>query len=702
MIVCAYLCLIQLPPLNADEDAHVKSSTQLKTIKVSGMGWNHNRQLKKAVQVVLKEDTKGTLLDIALLEDMLWILDGEIRRKGYLKPQINVSIMGQGSRRQRLHWTKEKGFSELPKPTTTGYTLLKFSVNPGVLYYYNDVSIDEVSFLKPEKIESFFYPTEGWLIGQKDRYFTTARFEQSLEQMIAFLKEQGYYEAKVISKHNEIDETTGAVSTTVELSPGKVHYVGKVVFDLESDNAELATLPPESFDQQLFTPSWLSTYLFSVRQRYQSEGYVDVKLDPQFQSSSTDESLSIDLQIKIKTGTQKIIGEISFDDAEDIKSSLLDRQLLIETGQPLDLIKVEQSRDRLSKLGAFKSIDTRYEDQDRFTKDVTFEFERKPQDTVSLSVGIGSFDIVRGGVSWERTNLWHRAHHNQLEALQSLRMTQVDYTYSVPQLLGSDVELFAKTDFLRREEVSFDRREWGGSIGATYPWLAYNTQFALQYNFENLSVTQQNFDLEDGRQEATVTSLEFSARKTEFDNTIYPTQGYQLFTTLELALPEIGGQVEYQRLEFGGAYHQPFSGGFIARLGIRHGFITSFGAQAENIPLNRRFFLGGENTVRSYRQGEASPLDDDGQEIGAGVYTLIQVEAEQKLNQTLSIVLFSDTIGFAEDFSEYGSPEWLFNIGVGLRMRTFLGPLRLEYGHNLNPRPTDRRGSAQFSIGMPF
>jgi outer membrane translocation and assembly module TamA len=41
-------------------------------------------------------------------------------------------------------------------------------------------------------------------------------------------------------------------------------------------------------------------------------------------------------------------------------------------------------------------------------------------------------------------------------------------------------------------------------------------------------------------------------------------------------------------------------------------------------------------------------------------------------------------------------------VGGGLRWRTIIGPVRLEYGYNLNPRPKDPTGTLQVSLGFPF
>jgi outer membrane protein insertion porin family len=39
---------------------------------------------------------------------------------------------------------------------------------------------------------------------------------------------------------------------------------------------------------------------------------------------------------------------------------------------------------------------------------------------------------------------------------------------------------------------------------------------------------------------------------------------------------------------------------------------------------------------------------------------------------------------------------------LGIRYQTLIGPVRAEYGYNLNPRERDPRGAFLLSIGFPF
>ena len=136
--------------------------------------------------------------------------------------------------------------------------------------------------------------------------------------------------------------------------------------------------------------------------------------------------------------------------------------------------------------------------------------------------------------------------------------------------------------------------------------------------------------------------------------------------------------------------------------GLSHGAILTVGSPAEDLPLNRRFFPGGENSIRGYQQGEAAPRDANGRIIGAETYLLGSVQFEQALTPSWALVAFMDTVSFAQHIQDYPFNESLFSVGGGVNWKTVVGPIRLEYGYNLNRRDHDPNGTLLFSVGFPF
>ena len=150
------------------------------------------------------------------------------------------------------------------------------------------------------------------------------------------------------------------------------------------------------------------------------------------------------------------------------------------------------------------------------------------------------------------------------------------------------------------------------------------------------------------------------------------------------------------------SYHHPVGNLRWVHFGVAHGFVTTADGPAKDLPINRRFFPGGDSSIRGYQFGEAAPKDANGNLVGAETYTLANAEFEQGLTRSLSFVVFFDALGQAARIENYPFNEGLYSAGLGLRWKTIIGPVRLEYGCNINPRPGDTDGTLQVAIGFPF
>lgn len=679
-------------------------------IHVEGMGWRTNRALKKALSIVLQDETASAEYGIALLEDALWVLEDELQSEGYLAPQFVARIETVSGSEVRVGWTREEGLDAQPPDSGLGIETIVFEIDEGMLAYYETVTVSGLESLKKFSPENYFIPGDQWLSTKASRAFTPRRFQRSQQAILVSLREKGFREARVQKSDYTINQVTGAVDAVVEFELNKPSLVGEVVLREEGDSSEQALLEVSTLQEallprasQVFSPSWLSNYTLDVRRHFRNLGYPDVRTRVVVSPGEViDHNQLVDIQVLIERGGLVRIGRIDISGDEVVRSGLLEKRLSLKTNQLFDADALEGTQRQLARLNSFRSIEIEFEEVDIGTRNIAVRLEPLPKDSVHLIGGVGSYDIVRAGIHWERNHLWRLAHRLEVDAMVSLRKTQAEVAYHVPLLLNRNVDFFTTLDWLDREEVSYQQKEWGSSIGLSLPWVRFNMNLTAQYNYKQLEAIQRTFKSNLTGENSRVGSFEFNVRKNELNNPVNPTEGYQLFANVELADPSIGGEVNYDRVTFGGALHKDMSNGLIGRFGLQHGFIRSSGESSANIPVNRRFFLGGENTVRGYKEGEASPLDPAGVEIGAEFFTLVQIELEQKLNQTVSLVIFSDSVGFGASLSDYTEPEWLFSVGVGVRFRTLLGPLRIEYGHNLNPRPTDPKGTLQIGLGLPF
>ena len=406
----------------------------------------------------------------------------------------------------------------------------------------------------------------------------------------------------------------------------------------------------------------------------------------------------------VQTGPRIQVGQITFDGQRRTHPNVIESRLPLEPGDWLDPLEVERGRQRLARLGVFNQVNVRYEQADATHRDVHYDLEEAKTLIFSVLLGYGSYEQLRGGIEFEQRNMFGLAHDFRVRGIQSFKSSSGDLRYTIPQVLGEEADLFAYASGLRREEISFTRREFGGGVGVSRYLRPIQTDANLRYDYQFLNAIDISAETAEsvGLQEARVAAFILDLRRDLRDSPLVPRQGLRLFANTELASAALGGEVDYQRILLGGSYHLRLGGSRYLHLGVTHGLSFTAGGTDLELPFNKRFFPGGQNSIRGFQEGEAAPRNDEGDVIGAETFLQGNLELEQMLTPNWSIVAFADAVGFAQSRDDYPFDEELYSVGGGVRWKTVVGPIRLEYGYNLNPRRYDPTGTLHFSIGFPF
>ena len=131
------------------------------------------------------------------------------------------------------------------------------------------------------------------------------------------------------------------------------------------------------------------------------------------------------------------------------------------------------------------------------------------------------------------------------------------------------------------------------------------------------------------------------------------------------------------------------------------GIIVPFG-DTDQLPIDLRNFSGGSTTVRSFPERELGPQDRRGNPIGGEFYTTFNAEASVPVWKELRFVGFADSGNLLPRNEDMGLNDMHHAAGVGLRYDLPIGPVRLDYGWNLNRQEDEPEGAFHFGIGMSF
>jgi outer membrane protein assembly factor BamA len=213
-----------------------------------------------------------------------------------------------------------------------------------------------------------------------------------------------------------------------------------------------------------------------------------------------------------------------------------------------------------------------------------------------------------------------------------------------------------------------------------------------------------------GKQDGTLNALAFDFQHSTADNLLNAHRGYQLAFHTEQAGRFVPGTFTYVALSADARHYLPITSKMTLASRVQIGNIHPVGDAQANVPFSKRYFLGGATSIRGWGRYEVSPLTDTGQPFGGDAMVAWSEEIRALVRGNLGAVVFLDAGNVWADSWGIKLNDLRYAIGPGLRYQTPIGPIRFDFGYQLNPIPglivngqeQTRRWRVHFSIGQAF
>jgi len=133
-------------------------------------------------------------------------------------------------------------------------------------------------------------------------------------------------------------------------------------------------------------------------------------------------------------------------------------------------------------------------------------------------------------------------------------------------------------------------------------------------------------------------------------------------------------------------------------------------AFTDSLPISNRFFAGGDTTVRGFaldRLGDESTISPSGFPIGGNGVIILNGELRVSVTNRLQGVGFLDAGNVVARASQLSLLNIRGAAGFGIRVRSPVGPIRLDLGfkldrRELSPGNLERRAIWNVSLGQAF
>lgn len=413
-----------------------------------------------------------------------------------------------------------------------------------------------------------------------------------------------------------------------------------------------------------------------------------------FNARFTERVIQVDLQaykaivrLHYDTGPRYRFGAITFKQ-DFLSPKLLARYPRFKPGDPYDANDLLKLQGDLNSSPYFSQVQVNAPpDAATDTAPVDVELEPNKKRKYSAGAGYGTDTGARVRLKAEQRWVNRQGHHYEAELLWSPIKAILGGKYYIP---GEDPTTDTYTLTAGYSQQNYNQQDYeqyligGGWQQQDGKWLK---NYSLNYQYEEFSVGNQP------RTSALLLIPGLNWTWIDADDRLYPSRGLLFGFGLRGASTALLSDLDFVQgtLQLKGVYAPNEVSRFIAR---GDAGATLIGQGFEQLPTSLRFFTGGDASVRGYAYNSIGPTDDEGTVIGGKNLLVGSLEYEHRVWDGWSVAAFVD----AGDAFDDETPAMKTGVGLGLRWRSPVGPVRLDFASGLD-RPPGDTFRFSFSIG---
>lgn len=542
---------------------------------------------------------------------------------------------------------------------------------------------------------------------ERPRY-SQERLELDVGRIEDLYHSEGYY--GVMIRPQVSPAGAEAVSIRLQIEEGPQTVISQLALRVEGEEAgfwqqRLSTLLPLEVGQP-FTAAAYNRAKASLAERLLNEGFPRPEVTGE---AIVVRSLAQALvTINVRTGPVGYFGQTTVEGLEVYEDKYVRRELTYEPGQLFQQRRLEESQKRILALGLFNTalvrpVTTRMSEEGEVPVEV--EVSERKRYTTRIGVGYGSEDEFRFQASWTLRRFLGDLRLLTLSAKYSSLVAGLQASFTQPYFIDRKSNLYDNFELRRDTLEAFTTESANNRLiidrVLSPTWTVFGGH-RLELT-RLLNVTQEDVVPSTIPRDSLISAAEAGATRDTTTDPYYPDSGSQLILAYEQATQGLLSDLQYLRGVADGRIYRQLFPDVVLALRLRLGIVLPT-EETPEVPIFKRFFTGGTNTVRGYGFQQLGPLDAEGRPVGGVSLTEGNIELRFPVWGKLFGVSFVDFGKVSLDEFDYSLNGLRFTAGLGARYRTIIGPVRLDWAYKLNPDPLGERGRwrVHFSIGQAF
>lgn len=605
---------------------------------------------------------------------------------------------------------REKGYYE----TDVAYQLTELANNEAVITFKikegEKAHIKEIRFsgnkdFSNKELKGIMESSEKGLFS----WFTSSgilnreTLERDLSKITSFYLNHGYIEVKIgepdVIREGKYFFINIPIEEGCQFGVGKIDISGEFIRPKEQ-LLELVKLRKE----KVFSRDVLRRDVLTLTDLYADEGYAYADINPETRKNETEKT--VDITFVIEPGEKVYFDRIEIVGNTKTRDKVIRRELRITEGEQFSAERLRKSQQRLQKLGYFEDVNiTPVKGPDENKMDLKIDVKERPTGAFSIGGGYSSVDNFIGMAEISQRNLFGRGQDLTLNAHASSRTTRYNLSFTDPYFLDTNWATGIDLYDWEREYDDYTKDSTGAGLRLGYP-LDDNTRLFGGYRYEEAHLNDIRPNASVGiRESADInynSSVSASLERDTRNSYIDPSAGSINSMSIEYA-GVLGGDSAYTKYILKSGWYLPLFWDTTfhtnASLGVVH---ENNGGK---LPVYEKFYLGGINSVRGFKFGDISPIDEaTGERIGGEYMALLNLEYIFPVVKKAGLkgVVFFDAGNVYSKDDGFFDTSLRTSVGFGFRWLSPIGPLRIEWGYNLDPMAGEESSNWDFTIGGAF
>lgn len=591
---------------------------------------------------------------------------------------------------------------------------LTFTVTEGQRYRVREVALKGVTQLDESDMRGVLQTQRykwwsSWLFG-------TGRVNQEMleadkQQLSQYLADHGHLEGAV--GEAAVEKRADGLYVVFDVREGDRYRIGKIsaTGDLVDESQDLTLEGIESEAGEVFNASQVRNDIFVITDKFADQGYAFANVVPNTVLNRDDKS--VDVEFASVRGNQVTINKITITGNEKSYDTVIRRDLKVQEQQLYSSSKIKRSQTVLQRRGYFDEVTIANSPTSDPSK-VDLDVNVKEATTGSFSAGAG-FSTANGvlfNTRLSENNLFGTGRRVNLNVDVGNQFNNQTLSIDDPRLNDSNFSL--GVDLMRTERwfVDFDRDLTGGSVTLGYPgeglgkW-AEDISFTTKYEIADVTIKGVDDDaatlVKDSKGSTVSSSVAPGLVRNTINNPLNPTKGSRQVLSYEFA--GLGGDQKFNLFEARNSWFYPLIQAEWGDIIVSNRTAFGYGSSRsdEPFPLFKRYFPGGINSVRGYRNRRLGPRQNN-HEYGGSKQLVNNAEIIFPLINSAGFkgVVFYDMGQAFDDNAPIEVSELRLAWGYGIRWASPLGPIRVEIGYPVSPRDGEKSPVTLFSFGAPF